>query len=69
MASMRLIVPLADPGAAQIMHPGGQSGHPREPSSRDLYRPFTEGAYVPLYFDDPDVLANATQTTVLEPTE
>ncbi len=67
MASLRLVVPLADPGSALVAHPGGQSGHPGEPHYRDLYAPFAEGEYAPLWFDDVDVESHAVEALVLTP--
>jgi penicillin amidase len=56
MASLRLIVPLSDPGKATFIYPGGQSGQPGHPHAQDLFPVFLAGEQLPLWFDDEDVL-------------
>lgn len=67
MASMRLVVPLSDPGAATIVHPGGQSGQPGHPNYASHYEAFVAGDTLPLWFDDDDVQAHTVDTLVIMP--
>ncbi|MBW2257661.1 MAG: penicillin acylase family protein, partial [Deltaproteobacteria bacterium] len=65
--SMRLVMPLSDLGASTLVHPGGQSGHPKHPNYADQFERFVDGETVPLWFDDEDVAAHAEHTLVLVP--
>ncbi|MEQ1504949.1 MAG: penicillin acylase family protein [Myxococcota bacterium] len=67
MASLRVVMPLADLGASTLVHPGGQSGQPGNPLYASHYAHFVNGQTLPLWFDDEDVAANAHWTTVLKP--
>ena len=67
MASLRVITPLSDVGAASFSYPGGQSGMPAHPHSQDLFEPFVAGEQIPLWFHDEDVVANAVETLRLVP--
>ncbi|MDP7037556.1 MAG: penicillin acylase family protein [Myxococcota bacterium] len=67
MASMRLLVPMSDPGSATFIYPGGQSGHPAHPHYKSLMQTFADGKQVPLYFNDEDVQKNAVHILKLFP--
>ena len=67
MASMRLLVPLSDPGKATFIYPGGQSGHPKHPHYKSLMDTFAAGQQVPLYFSDEDVQKHAVHILKLFP--
>lgn len=67
MVSMRLVMPLGDLGASTLVHPGGQSGHPRHPTYASHYEAFTTGEVLPLWFEDEDVIAETKATLVLRP--
>ena len=67
MASLRLVTPMADVGAATFAYPGGQSGMPKHPHYADLYEPYIAGETQPLWFDDEDVAAHTVQTLTLVP--
>lgn len=67
MASLRLVVPLDDPGAATLVQPGGQSGHPRHPDVDTHFDAFVDGQTLPLRFHDDDVAAHAVAVIALEP--
>lgn len=69
MASLRMVMPLADLGASTLEHPGGQSGQPGNPLYASHYIHFVRGAPLVLWFDDDDVAANATDTSTLVPGE
>ncbi len=69
MASLRVITPLSDVGAATFSYPGGQSGQPAHPHSQDLFAPFVAGEQLPLWFHDDDVIANAVETLRLVPAQ
>jgi penicillin amidase len=65
IASMRLVVPLSDPSKATLVYPGGQSGHPGHPHSRDQLDAFLSGDTHPLWYSDADVAAHAASELVL----
>jgi len=65
--SMRVVVPLGDVGAAQILVPPGQSGAPGHPHYDDMSEPLLFGEMVPLWFHDADVRAHAVETLILSP--
>jgi len=67
IASLRLVTPLSDVGAATFVYPGGQSGHPHHPHYDDLYAPYLAGRSLPLWFDDEDVAAHTVSTLTLLP--
>jgi penicillin amidase len=65
--SMRLVVPLGDIGASQILVPPGQSGAPGHPHYDDMSQPLLWGEMVPLWFHDEDVRAHAVEVLTLVP--
>jgi len=67
MASLRMVVPMSDPGSATLVHPGGQSGQPGHPHYRSHFGPFVQGDTTPLWFNDADVLANTVHILRLVP--
>lgn len=67
MASLRLVVPLDDVGAATLVHPGGPSGHPGHPDRATAYEDFVAGRTQPLHFRDADVEAAARDELTLTP--
>jgi penicillin amidase len=67
MASLRMVVDLADPGRATLGHPGGQSGHPRHPTYASHFDTFVEGGASPLWFWDQDVEAQGQHVLELQP--
>lgn len=67
IASLRVITPLEDVGAATFSYPGGQSGQPGHDHYRDLFAPFVAGEMLPLWFWDEDVGEHAVDTLVLRP--
>jgi penicillin amidase len=67
LASMRLIVPMSDPGQATFANPGGQSGHPGHPHYDDLFNTHVQGGRVPLWFHDEDVREHAVEVLELVP--
>jgi penicillin amidase len=67
MASLRLVVPMDDPGAATLVHPGGQSGQPRSDLYRSHFDAFVAGETTPLWFDDDDVVAHTAWELILTP--
>lgn len=67
MASLRIVVPLDDPGSSTAVHPGGQSGSPGSPHFADQYQAFVDGTTLPLWFDDDDVQAAAVDAVVISP--
>lgn len=67
IAAMRLIVPLSDPRAAEVVLPPGQSGQPASRNYQDQVRAWVNGERYPLWFDDADVARNAVLTLELRP--
>lgn len=67
MASMRLVVPLDDVGAATFVQPGGQSGQPRSPYYRSHFDEYVGGSTLPLWFHEGDIEANTAHTLILTP--
>jgi len=67
MASLRVITPLSDVGAAMFAYPGGQAGHPGHPHYADLFEGFVAGELAPLWFWDEDVRAAAVDVLELTP--
>ena len=67
MVSLRLVVPMSDVGAATLVHPGGQSGHPRHPDADSHFEAFTTDQTTPLWYEDDDVAANARDRILLTP--
>ncbi|MCB9687140.1 MAG: penicillin acylase family protein [Alphaproteobacteria bacterium] len=65
MASLRVVMPLSDLGASTLVHPGGQSGQPRDPLYTTHYPHFVADQTLPLWFDDEDVAAHAAWRLVL----
>ncbi|MFT4624791.1 MAG: penicillin amidase [Myxococcota bacterium] len=67
MASLRLVVPLDDVGAATLVHPGGQAGQPKSPFYASHFDAFVAGETVPLWFDDDDVGRESVWSITLAP--
>lgn len=67
IASLRLVVPMSDPGRATFIYPGGEAGLPGHPHFADLFETYMDGRQLPLYFHDDDVEAHAVETLVLRP--
>ena len=67
MPSMRIVMPLADLGAATLVHPGGQSGQPGAKFFSSHFGAFAAGDTLPLWFDEADVAANTAYTLRLLP--
>jgi len=67
IASMRIITPMDDVGAATFSYPGGQSGMPGHPHYEDLFWPYVQGEMVPLWFWDEDIGEAAVETLLLRP--
>ena len=65
--SMRMVVPLADVGAATVVVPPGQSGQPGSDHYQDHLRFWKNGEQLPLWFDDEDVQREAEYTLELAP--
>jgi len=67
MASVRVVMPLADLGASTLVYPGGQSGLPRHPDAFTHYDAFVAGETLPLWFADEDVANREKSRMVLLP--
>lgn len=67
IAAMRLIVPLSNPRAAEVVLPPGQSGQPASRHYQDQVRAWANGERYPLWFDDADVAQHAALTMELVP--
>ncbi len=66
-ASFRIVVDLADWDLALGTNAPGQSGEPGSLHYSDLFGPWAEGAYFPVYFSRDKILEAAERTIRLEP--
>jgi penicillin amidase len=66
-ASFRIVIDLADLDASVATNTPGQSGDPRSPHYRDLYRDWAEGRYFPLAWSPAAVARVAESVVVLQP--
>lgn len=67
VSSMRIVVPLGNPGAARIVVPPGQVGTPGHRHYRDLLNPWAQGELFPLWYHDADVAREADEVLELVP--
>jgi penicillin amidase len=65
--SLRMIVPLDDPGQAQFMIPTGQSGNRLSEHYDDLLEPWRDGVYLPIPMTRTGVDSVAVAKRVLRP--
>jgi len=65
-ASFRMVVDTADWDLTRATNGPGQSGDPRSSHYRDLYTPWNQGAYFPLYFSRDKIDRSAASHTVLQ---
>lgn len=66
-ASFRIIVDTADWDLTRATNGPGQSADPKSVHYSDLFKPWNEGEYFPVYFSREKVQSVAEQTTYLQP--
>jgi penicillin G amidase len=65
--SLRQIVDLADLNSSRFIHTTGESGLPTNPHYDDFINPWRNIQYVPMWWDNTDIKANAEGTLTLTP--
>ncbi len=68
-ATFRIIADLADWDRSLGTNSPGQSGDPKNPHYSDLFNPWAEGKYFPVYFSRTKIESAAEKTIRLEPAE
>jgi penicillin amidase len=66
-ATFRMIADLSDWDLSVGTNSPGQSGNPDDPHYSDLFRPWAEGKYFPIYFSQPKIKSAAAKVIRLEP--
>lgn len=65
--SMRMIMPIGALSMSRFSHPGGASGHARNPHAEDMFRLWLAGDSAPLRFEDSAVRAGMQAELTLVP--